>query len=139
MLGGHDRPVLTLQRLDRNIVIDRDDENVGFLRSGVQIADVADVQDVEAAVGERNRPSCRALTANTSGEHLSAEDLTHARAPFQNLTSRHVSVRPPTPSLCPASSPRCRRRNSPDARLLRTSPPTPGPAPSSPSRYRPRR
>ena len=59
--GRHDRPARPLQRRDRRIVVDRDDEAIGFARGRLQVADVADVQQVEAAVGERDRAPGRAV------------------------------------------------------------------------------
>ena len=52
---GQDRPPGALQRGHRPIVVDRHDQPVGLGRRALQISDVADVQQVEAAVGERDR------------------------------------------------------------------------------------
>ena len=53
----------------RRIVVDRHDQPVGFRGRGLQIADVADVQQVEAAVGERDRPpGARDRRATALGE-----------------------------------------------------------------------
>jgi hypothetical protein len=54
VFGSENRPLLTLQGPHRLIVVDRDDQHIGFLCRGLEIADVPDVQDVEAAVGERH-------------------------------------------------------------------------------------
>ena len=78
MLGGQNRPALPLQRLHRGIVVDRDDEQVGLLRGGLEIAHVADVQQVEAAVGERDRAAGRARRRDAVDERVAREDLTHA-------------------------------------------------------------
>ena len=64
-----------LQRRHRLVVVDRDDQAVGLGRRALQVADVADVQQVEAAVGEGDgAPGC-AVRADTRlelalGQHL---------------------------------------------------------------------
>ncbi len=81
MLGGEDRPVLALERFHRRIVIDGDDEEVGLLRRRLEIPDVADVQDVEATVGERDGASRDTFSAHAIDERLARENFTHARGP----------------------------------------------------------
>jgi len=53
LVGWHRWPSLSLQSTHRGIGIDRDDELASEFASGVKIADVANVQYIEAAVGER--------------------------------------------------------------------------------------
>ncbi len=53
--AGQDRPARSLQRAHRVIVVDGDDQAIGFARGAVEVAHVADVQEVETAVGERDR------------------------------------------------------------------------------------
>ena len=52
-----------LSAADR-IVVDRHDQPIGFLRGRLQIADVADVQQVEAAVGEGDAQARRAIACD---------------------------------------------------------------------------
>ena len=59
--GRKDRPPGALQSLHRCITIDRDDQAIRFGRGAAQIANVADVQQIEAAVRERNRAAGRAV------------------------------------------------------------------------------
>ena len=59
--GGLHRTPFALQRSHRRIVVHRDNQPVAFGRRALQIAHVADVQEVEAAVGERERPPGRAI------------------------------------------------------------------------------
>ena len=61
--GGQHRPPLPFQRPHRVVVIDRDDQSVCLGGGGLQIADVADVQQVEASVGERHASAGRAVGA----------------------------------------------------------------------------
>ena len=56
-----DGPARALQRPHRRVVVDGDDQPVGLRRGALEIADVADVQQVEAAVGERDRAPRRAV------------------------------------------------------------------------------
>ena len=58
---GQDGTARTLERRDGRIVVDRDDQTLGFRRGAFQIAYVADVQQIEAAVRERDRPAGRAI------------------------------------------------------------------------------
>src|SRR4029079_4377114 len=99
-----DRPVLALERLHRGIVIDGNDEDVGLLGCPIEITNVADVQDVEAAVGERDGASRRAVSAHELDARLAREDLTHARdsSPWAGSSrtrhrrlSQRVSIHPP--------------------------------------------
>ena len=61
-----DGSALPFQRADGVIVVDRDHQHVGFASCGLEIADVADVQQVEAAVGECDRAPRRALLGDAS-------------------------------------------------------------------------
>ena len=53
---------------DRRIVVDGDDEPIGLARRGLQVADVADVQQIEAAVGEGDRRGPRGARARTTAD-----------------------------------------------------------------------
>ena len=69
-----DRPARPLQRRRPIVVVDGDDEAVGLARGGLQVADVADVQQVEAAVGERDGAAGardRRRRASTSSSRVS--------------------------------------------------------------------
>ena len=50
-----DRPIGALELPHRRVVVDRDDEHVGFLRGALQVPEMPDVQQVEHAVGQRDR------------------------------------------------------------------------------------
>ena len=55
-----DRPARALQARHRRVVVDRDDEAIGLARRRLEVADVADVQQIEAAVGKGDRaPAAR--------------------------------------------------------------------------------
>ena len=65
-----DRTPFTFQRRDRCIVVDRDDQAIGFLGGGLQVAHVADVQQIEAAVRKGDRLPRRAITRGSRGMAL---------------------------------------------------------------------
>ena len=52
----------------RDVVVDRDDQAIRFGGGGLQVADVADVQQVEAAVGEGEGPAGCAVGAHEIDE-----------------------------------------------------------------------
>ena len=82
--GSQNGPPLSFQRPDRRVVIDRNNQLVGFLRSSGEVANVADVQQVEAAVRKRHRPAgaacignqCQEIGAGDHGTHGVRADLT---------------------------------------------------------------
>ena len=49
---GHDRPPRPLVRAGRGVAVHRDDEQVGLGLRALQVAEVADVEEVEHAVRE---------------------------------------------------------------------------------------
>jgi hypothetical protein len=88
--GGQDRPPLPLQRAHRLVVVDRDDQSIRFGRAAAQIANVPDVQQVEATVGERNRAAGRAIARNRNGKLPFEQD--HARRPSSDPSCNQLSV-----------------------------------------------
>src|SRR4029453_4060363 len=79
VLGGEHWTTVTFQRSDRSIVVDGNDQEVRLLRRRLEVPHVANVKQIETAVGKRNAPSRRSRIQNTGGERLSRQDLTHAR------------------------------------------------------------
>jgi len=69
-----DRPTRAL-RAGRHIVIHCNYQAVRFSGSGLEVADMAGVQQVETAVGERNRPPCGTIALHRLGEAFPGEDL----------------------------------------------------------------
>ena len=53
-IGGHYGPPFALQRADGSIAVDRDNQLAAELPGGMQVAHMADVQQIEAAVGQRD-------------------------------------------------------------------------------------
>ena len=82
---------------------------------------MADVQQVEAAVGEGDRAARRARVLDACRQLVARQHLTHARDPFTGdaVTDRTRtalrSLGGADASPCRASSPRGRRRSSPAA------------------------
>ena len=74
MLRRENRPALAFQRFHRGIVVDGDDEHVGFLRGCLEVTYVADVQQVEAAVRERDRPARGPIGRDEPRELLEGDD-----------------------------------------------------------------
>jgi hypothetical protein len=62
--GRHHRATGALQRRDRSIIIDCDDEPVGFCGRCLQVANVTDVEQIETAIGKRNGPAVAAVAGN---------------------------------------------------------------------------
>jgi hypothetical protein len=93
--GGEDRTSFPLQLLHRRIVVECHDEHVAFASGGFEIADVADMKDVEAAVGECNRPPGGTFIAHTLGELFARHDLVsmYDLVPLCGLVTLHASPR----------------------------------------------
>ena len=53
--GGQDGTPRPLERPHRLVAVDGDDQPVGLRLGTLQVADVADVEHIEAAVGQRDR------------------------------------------------------------------------------------
>jgi hypothetical protein len=77
MSGGKYRPALPFQPSNRLVIVDRHDEAICLGGGGLQVANVADVQQVEAPVGERQAPAGSAVGANTFEQLVAGKDLTH--------------------------------------------------------------
>ena len=75
-----------------------DDEPVRFGRRGLQVADVSNVQQVEDAVGERDRTAGATIRRHCCDEPLTGKDLVN-----QGRSGRRGAVRRPTPLRCRAS------------------------------------
>ena len=52
-------------------------ETIAFAFRAFEIADMTDVQEIEAAVGERDRQAAGAIVADALGQSGAIEDLTH--------------------------------------------------------------
>ena len=76
---GHDRPARPLELTHHIVVIDADDEQIRFIRGGFEVSHVADVQQVEAAVGKGNRSSAATCLGRALEELLAGNDFTHGR------------------------------------------------------------
>ena len=79
VLARQDWPSLPLQRPHRLVVIDRHDQAIGFGRGGLEIADMAHVQQVEAPVGKGHAPTGRAICRDPRRQLGAPENLTHGR------------------------------------------------------------
>jgi hypothetical protein len=77
----HHGPALTLQRPHRPIVVDGDDQPVCFAGGAGDVANVPDVEYVEAAVGERNRSSGAPVPGDRVDERVFRENAPHVRHP----------------------------------------------------------
>ena len=67
----------SLQGRHRSIVVHRDDQPIGFGRRALQVAHVADVQQIEAAVGERDPASRGAIARHRLDELGLRKNLSH--------------------------------------------------------------
>ena len=74
---GQNRSSLPLEPPNRGIVVDRYDKEIGFLGGSLQIADVADVQEVETAVGESDGTARGAIARAAPYERIAIQHLTH--------------------------------------------------------------
>ncbi len=86
ILFGEERPVGPLQGRDRPIVVDGDDEAIGFARGRLEVADVAGVQQIEAAVREGDGAAGGAIRLNGrqqlgAGQHASHVMRAHGPGP----------------------------------------------------------
>ena len=94
--GGHHRAARALQPPHRGVGVEPDHERVAERAGGLEIADVADVEEIEAAVGEHQPLARRAPAGREAARLVNAEDGRH-RSPAR------PAARPPSPSRCPAS------------------------------------
>jgi hypothetical protein len=60
-LRRKDGPAFAFQSGDRSIVVDRNNQAIGFRGCRVKIPDVADMQEIETAVRKRHRSTGRAV------------------------------------------------------------------------------
>ena len=94
--GGHHRPARALQASHRGVGVEPDHERVAERARGLEIADVADVEEIEAAVGEHQPLARRAPAGREAAGLLNAEDGRH-RSPAR------PAARPPSRSRSRAS------------------------------------
>ena len=93
----HHRPPRPLQPCDRCVLVHGDDEAIGFGGRALQVPHVADVQHIEAAVGERNRAPRGAVVRDGLHQLGLAQHPSHS---LPSVLSRLV------PQSCLALSPR---------------------------------
>ena len=112
--GGLHRPAAPLQRRHRAVGVDGDEQAVGFRGGPPQVADVPDVQEIEAPVGERDgapggavRPderrrafvrddqSHRAQRSSPRSHARSARIARISSAPVTVAVPRFITTRPP--------------------------------------------
>jgi hypothetical protein len=89
--GRQHRPAGPLERVHRVVVVDRDDEAIALRARALEIADVADVDDVEAAVRERDAPARASIGGHVLGE-LSLGDDRHSPGPRLFITASDSSA-----------------------------------------------
>ncbi len=77
VLGRQDRPPAPFQQGHRPIVVHRHDEPIGLRRRSLQISHVADVQQIEAAVRERDRAAALAIARHRFHQLRLGQDDTH--------------------------------------------------------------
>src|SRR5262249_13854853 len=103
LLGGHHRSAGALETRHRGVAVDADEEHVAESACGVQVPEVTDVQEIEAAVGEDNT---LALRAQAGGELRRLVDChgssaaPRARASSSFVTGavpRFMTASPPAP------------------------------------------
>jgi hypothetical protein len=75
--GGENRVASPLERLDRPVVVDRNDEPVCLRPGGLKISHVTDVQQIETAVRQSDRPPRRTVAADRVDEFTLREQLGH--------------------------------------------------------------
>jgi hypothetical protein len=85
--GRQDRPVWTLERAYRVVVIDSHDQSIGFALRCVEISHVSDVQEIEGAVGERMREPAFAIVLDALHHFVACENLAHLVLPFMNTVT----------------------------------------------------
>jgi len=73
----HNRSTTTLQPSNRLIVIDRDDQSVGLPRGILQVADMPDVEQIEATVCERVRQPLRSIARYALDQRIARQYDTH--------------------------------------------------------------
>ena len=73
----HDRPSRTLEPGDRGVVVDGHDEHVALGARGLEVAQMADMQQVEMTVGESQSAARRLEASCFDGELLRRQDATH--------------------------------------------------------------
>ena len=79
--SGQYRTARSLQTRNRSIVVHGDDKPVRHVGSALQIAHVPDVEQIEAAVGESDRATLRAIACNRCDKLGFAEYLPHTPDP----------------------------------------------------------
>jgi hypothetical protein len=60
----HDRSPRALQRGDRSIVVDGNDEAIRLSRGTAQVSNMSDVQEIEASVGESDSPTLSSVASD---------------------------------------------------------------------------
>ncbi len=65
----------SLERAHRGVVVQRHHQHVGFLRRAFQVAHVAHVQQIEAAVGQGHRAPLRACVGHRAGQRVARHTL----------------------------------------------------------------
>jgi hypothetical protein len=70
---GEDRSSRALTR-GRRIVIDRDDETIGFCRRPLDVADMANVQEIETTIRKGNRTAFAAICGDEINESFACDD-----------------------------------------------------------------
>ncbi len=107
-----DRPSRPLEGAHRGVVVHGHDQHVGFAGRGFEVADVADVQQVEDAVGERHGPAGVPRLLDPRRQGLAREHRGHR------------SPRPHRPAASPAMArPSSRAVTVAVPRFITTSPP----------------
>ena len=71
---GHHRAIGALQRRDRCVIVDRDDQTIPFPACALEVPDVTDVQNVETPVGEGNRAASAAVVLDEIDELTISDD-----------------------------------------------------------------
>ena len=85
--GGHQRTPGALQAAHRLIRIETDHEFSAELLGGAEIADVADVQQVETAVGQDDALAGAAPFLDAAAELIAGKDFVFVRAHQKDLTA----------------------------------------------------
>ena len=77
---GQDGLPWPLQPLHRRVVVDRHHEAIGFARRRLEVANVADMQQIEAAVRKGNRATGRSLAGNLLQQRLTGKNAAHSQS-----------------------------------------------------------
>ena len=97
VLRRHHGPALALQAAHRGVAVDAHHEHVGLRPGALQVADVAHVEHVEAAVGEGDRPPLAPRRGHALAHLLERGRPWPARLP-------HWPARPASPRTAATSS-----------------------------------